>query len=138
MSWSPPSSAEIAQILRDAKTVAIVGISDKPERASHAVAKYLQNHSHFDLYFVNPALDEVLGQKVYSNLSEISAEIDIVDVFRKAEDCPSVLDAAIAIGAKAIWFQLGIFVPELATRANESGMSCVMDRCIKVDYEALF
>lgn len=137
MNWSPPSTAEIAKLLRDAKTVAIVGISDKPERASHAVAKYLQNHSHFDLFFVNPALNEVLGQKVYGNLSEIPAEIDIVDVFRRAEDCPSILDEAIAIRAKAIWFQLGILVPELATLANENGMSCIMDRCIKVDYEAL-
>ena len=129
--------AEIPRLLRTAKTVAIVGISDKAERASHGVAQYLQENSDYDLFFVNPLLDEVLGQKVYKSLKDIGVHIDIVDVFRKPEDCLAVLDESIEIGASAIWLQLGISVPEVATQGSEAGLSVVMDRCIKIDYAAL-
>ena len=129
--------AEIPRLLRTAKTVAIVGISDKPERASHGVAQYLQENSDYDLFFVNPLLDEVLGQKVYKSLKEIDVHIDIVDVFRKPADCLAVLDESIEIGADVIWLQLGISVPEVATQGSEAGLSVVMDRCIKIDYAAL-
>ena len=129
--------AEIPHLLRTAKTVAIVGISDKPERASHGVARYLQENSDYELFFVNPLLDEVLGQKVYKSLKDIGVHIDIVDVFRKAEDCLAVLDESIEIGASAIWLQLGISVPEVATQGSQAGLSVVMDRCIKIDYAAL-
>jgi predicted CoA-binding protein len=127
----------ISHLLRTAKTVAIVGISDKPERASHGVARYLQENSDYELFFVNPLLDEVLGQKVYKSLKDIGVHIDIVDVFRKPEDCLAVLDESIEIGASAIWLQLGISVPEVATQGSEAGLSVVMDRCIKIDYAAL-
>jgi len=129
--------AEIPRLLRTAKTVAIVGISDKPERASHGVAQYLQENSDYDLFFVNPLLDEVLGQKIYKSLKEIDVHIDIVDVFRKPADCLAVLEESIEIGADAIWLQLGISVPEVATQGSEAGLSVVMDRCIKIDYAAL-
>jgi predicted CoA-binding protein len=129
--------AEIPHLLRTAKTVAIVGISDKPERASHGVARYLQENSDYELFFVNPLLDEVLGQRVYKSLKDIGVHIDIVDVFRKAEDCLAVLDESIEIGASAIWLQLGISVPEVATQGSQAGLSVVMDRCIKIDYAAL-
>jgi predicted CoA-binding protein len=129
--------AEIPHLLRTAKTVAIVGISDKAERASHGVARYLQEKSDYELFFVNPLLDEVLGQKVYKSLKDIGVHIDIVDVFRKPEDCLAVLDESIEIGASAIWLQLGISVPEVATQGSEAGLSVVMDRCIKIDYAAL-
>ena len=128
---------EIPHLLRTAKTVAIVGISDKAERASHGVARYLQENSDYELFFVNPLLDEVLGQKVYKSLKDIGVHIDIVDVFRKPEDCQAVLDESIEIGASAIWLQLGISVPEVATQGSEAGLSVVMDRCIKIDYAAL-
>ena len=128
---------EIPHLLRTAKTVAIVGISDKAERASHGVARYLQENSEYELFFVNPLLDEVLGQKVYKSLKDIGVHIDIVDVFRKPEDCLAVLDESIEIGASAIWLQLGISVPEVATQGSEAGLSVVMDRCIKIDYAAL-
>jgi predicted CoA-binding protein len=82
-------------------------------------------------------LDEVLGQKVYKSLKDIGVHIDIVDVFRKPEDCLAVLDESIEIGASAIWLQLGISVPEVATQGSEAGLSVVMDRCIKIDYAAL-
>jgi len=129
--------AEIPHLLRTAKTVAIVGISDKAERASHGVARYLQENSEYELFFVNPLLDEVLGQKVYKSLKDIGVHIDIVDVFRKPEDCLAVLDESIEIGASAIWLQLGISVPEVAKQGSEAGLSVVMDRCIKIDYAAL-
>ena len=129
--------AEIPHLLRTAKTVAIVGISDKAERASHGVARYLQENSDYELFFVNPLLDEVLGQKVYKSLKDIGVHIDIVDVFRKPEDCLAVLVESIDIGASAIWLQLGISVPEVATQGGEAGLSVVMDRCIKIDYAAL-
>jgi len=128
---------DIPGLLRTAKTVAIVGVSDKADRASHGVAKYLLENSNYELFFVNPALDEVLGQKVYKSLKDIGAHIDIVDVFRKPEDCLAVLLESIEIGASAIWLQLGISVPEVATQGSEAGLSVVMDRCIKIDYAAL-
>jgi predicted CoA-binding protein len=129
--------AEIPHLLRTAKTVAIVGISDKAERASHGVARYLQENSDYELFFVNPLLDEVLGQKAYKSLKDIGVHIDIVDVFRKPSDCLAVLEESIEIGASAIWLQLGISVPEVATQGSEAGLSVVMDRCIKIDYAAL-
>jgi predicted CoA-binding protein len=128
---------DIPGLLHTAKTVAIVGVSDKADRASHGVAKYLLENSGYELFFVNPALDEVLGQKVYKSLKDIDAHIDIVDVFRKPEDCLAVLLESIEIGASAIWLQLGISVPEVATQGSEAGLSVVMDRCIKIDYAAL-
>ena len=128
---------DIPELLRAAKTVAIVGVSDKADRASHAVAKYLLENSDYQLFFVNPLLESVLGQKVYKSLSEIETHIDIVDVFRKPADCLAVLNESIEIGADAIWLQLGISVPEVATQGSEAGLSVVMDRCIKIDYAAL-
>jgi hypothetical protein len=129
--------SEIPNLLRSAKTVAVVGISDKPERASYGVSQYLLENSHFELFFVNPLLEKVLGQKVYQSLTEIPVHIDIVDVFRKPADCLQVLEESIKIGASAIWLQLGISVPEVATRGDEAGLEVVMDRCIKIDYAAL-
>ena len=128
---------EIPNLLKTAKTVAVVGISDKPDRPSFGVARYLLENSHFDIYFVNPLLEEVLGQKVYKSLKEIPAHIDIVDVFRKPADCLQVLEESIEIGASTIWLQLGISVPEVAEMGSKAGLSVVMDRCIKIDYAAM-
>lgn len=137
MSWTAPSNSEVKELLERSKNVAIVGISDKEDRASYQVAKWLQAHSHFTLFFVNPVIDEVLGQKTYASLADISEQIDIVDVFRKSEDCPGVLDAAIAVGTRSIWLQLGISNSEVAERGIAAGMQVVMDRCIKIDYANL-
>jgi predicted CoA-binding protein len=114
-----------------------VGISDKPDRPSYGVARYLIENSHFDLYFVNPLLEEVLGKKVYKTLKDIPVAIDIVDVFRKPADCPEVLAESIEIGARAIWLQLGIDVPEVEEKGTDAGLQVVMDRCIKIDYAAV-
>jgi predicted CoA-binding protein len=137
MTWSAPTNEEVRHLLQESKNVAIVGISNKADRASYQVAQWLQQNSHFTLFFVNPVIDEVLGQKTYPSLADIPEKIDIVDVFRKAEDCPSVLEKAIAIGAKSIWLQLGISSDEVSEKGSAAGMQVVMDRCIKVDYANL-
>ena len=137
MTWSAPTNSDVKALLHGAKNVAIVGISDKEDRASFQVARWLQANSHFTLFFVNPVIDEVLGQKTYASLADIPEEIDIVDVFRKSEDCPATLDKAISAGAKSIWLQLGITNDEVSERGTAAGMQVVMDRCIKVDYDQL-
>ena len=137
MTWSAPSNTEVKALLEGAKNVAIVGISNKEDRASYQVARWLQANAHFKLFFVNPVIDEVLGQKTYASLADIPEQIDIVDVFRKSEDCPATLDKAIAAGAKSIWLQLGIINDEVSERGTAAGMQVVMDRCIKVDYDLL-
>ena len=128
---------QLPELLRSSQNVAIVGISDKPDRPSYGVAQYLIENSHFTLFFVNPLLETVLGLPVYKSLAEIPVKIDIVDVFRRPSDCLAVLEEAIAIGAQSIWLQLGISVPEVAERGSVAGLSVVMDRCIKIDYAAL-
>ena len=128
---------EIPNLLRSAKTVAVVGISDKRDRPSYGVSQYLLENSEYEIFFVNTLVDEVLGKQVYKSLKDMPVHIDIVDVFRKPADCLQVLDEAIAIGAGAIWLQLGISVPEVAERGSAAGLDVVMDRCIKIDYAAL-
>jgi predicted CoA-binding protein len=137
MTWTAPTQDQVKSLLQESKNVAIVGISNKEDRASYQVAKWLQKNSHFTLFFVNPVIDQVLGQKTYPSLADIPEQIDIVDVFRKAEDCPAVLEKAIAIGAKSIWLQLGISNDEVSAKGSEAGMKVVMDRCIKIDYANL-
>ncbi len=137
MTWSAPTNAEVKALLEKSKNVAIVGISNKEDRASYQVAKWLQQNAHFNLFFVNPVIEEVLGQKCFASLADIPEPIDIVDVFRKAEDCPSVLEKAIAVGAKSIWLQLGISSDEVAIAGSAAGLEVVMDRCIKIDYANL-
>jgi predicted CoA-binding protein len=137
MTSGPLTSAEIKVLLETSKNVAIVGVSDKADRASYQVAKWLQENAHFNLYFVNPATEFVLGQETFSSLEDVPARIDIVDVFRRAEDCGPVLEQAIKVGASSIWLQLGISSEEIATNGVLAGLQVVMDRCIKVDYAAL-
>jgi predicted CoA-binding protein len=132
--WVGPSARERLQILRNAKTVAIVGASPNPARSSFFVATYLQQSSDYKLYFVNPNADEILGQKVYKSLADLPVVPDIVDVFRKASDIPSVIDDVVAIGAKTIWVQLGIWNEDAAIYGEAKGLTVVMDRCIKVEH----
>ena len=132
--WIGPSAKERAQILQRAKTVAIVGASPNPARSSYFVATYLQQSSDYELYFVNPNATEILGQKVYPDLASLPVVPDIVDVFRRASDIPSVIDDAIAIGAKTVWVQLGIWNEEAAVYGESKGLTVVMDRCIKVEH----
>ena len=133
----PTSDLELTELLSQAQNVAIVGVSDKPGRASNDIANYLAQYSGYNLYFVNPLLDSFMGHKVYSSLSEIPDEIDIVDVFRKISDLPQVFADAFTISPKAIWLQLGIFDVNLAQEATDWGIAVVMDRCIMVEHRKL-
>ncbi len=137
MSATTRSDEEIRELLLSTKTIAIVGVSANSDRASNHVARYLQGKSNYELFFVNPAADEILGQKVYKSLSEIDREIDMVDLFRKPEDCLKILHEAIAINAKSIWLQLGISVPEVKAEGEAAGLTVIMDRCIKIDHTNL-
>ena len=134
------NNAEITSILEEASSVAVIGVSSNPARASHQVAAYLIEQTHLDVYLVNPTVsDEILGQRVYKSLADLPIVPDIIDVFRKGEDMPTVFEnefPAIADSAtgKTWWMQLGIVNDEVAKLATDAGMKVVMDRCIKVDY----
>lgn len=126
--------SDIKQLLSNAKTIAVVGLSNKPDRASYGVAKYMQRAG-YRIIPVNPVLTEpVLGEQPVASLSDINEPIDIVDIFRRAEDVPPVVEEAIAVGAKAVWMQLGIVNQEAAAAAEAAGLEVVMDKCIKVEH----
>jgi predicted CoA-binding protein len=131
------SDVQLAELLSSTKRVAVVGISDKEDRPSNGVSRWLMKNSHLELYFVNPSLTEVLGKPCYPTLADIPVKIDLVDIFRKVSDIPGVVDEAIAIGAKSIWMQLALRDDESAHKAVDAGLDVVMDLCIKVEYERL-
>ena len=131
------SDGQLAELLSSTKRVAVVGISDKEDRPSNGVSRWLMKNSHLELYFVNPSLTEVLGKPCYPTLADIPVKIDLVDIFRKVSDIPGVVDEAIAIGAKSIWMQLALRDEESAQKAVDAGLDVVMDLCIKVEYERL-
>jgi len=131
------SDSQLAELLSKTKRVAVVGISDKEDRPSNGVSRWLLKNSHFELYFVNPTLTTVLNQPCYASLADIPVKIDMVDVFRKVSDIPAVVDEAIKIGAQSIWIQLGLRDEESAQRAVAAGLDIAMDLCIKVEYERL-
>lgn len=132
---SNASETEIGEILDTARTIAVVGVSDKPERDSFRVARYLQEHG-YRIIPVNPALTEVLGTRCYPDLASIPAEVavDVVDVFRKPEFIPAIVEDAIARGALTVWMQLGLAHNAAAAKARAAGLRVVMDRCIKVEH----
>jgi len=135
--WTPPTDEEVAELLRKAKTVAIVGASDNPERPVYGVSEWLLDNSHFDLYFVNPRLQTLFGHEVYPSIADIPEWVDIVDVFRNVADVPTVLDESIAVKAKSMWLQLGLRDDVSANRAVKNGLQVVQNRCIKIDYNSL-
>ena len=124
---------ERLNILRTAESVALVGVSANPLRSSNFVATYLIRQP-YRMYMVNPAYDEVLGQKSYASLADLPEVPDVVDIFRREEAIPGVVDEAIAVGAKAVWFQLGLRHDEAAERAIEAGLQVVQDRCFKIEH----
>ena len=127
----------LRRILRETKTIAVVGLSSKWHRPSYFAAKYLQEHG-YRIIPVNPAYEEVLGEKCYPNLLEIPEPVDVVDIFRFAKDVPPVVDDAIKIGAKVVWMQLGIQNEEAAQKARAAGLEVVMNRCMKIEHARLF
>jgi predicted CoA-binding protein len=134
MTYIAPSAVERLKYMQEAKNVAMVGASDDQSRASYFVATYLLSATHFKIFFVNPRLETILGQKVYKSLADIEEPIDIVDVFRKPADIPGVLDEAIAIKAKTFWMQLGITDDVSAERGVAAGLNVVQDRCLKIEH----
>lgn len=132
--WEGPSAPERLNILRNTKTIAIVGASDKASRASNFVATYLLSSTRFKVYFINPMVKEILGEPVYPSLADLPEVPDLVEVFRKHDDLPGVLEEAKAVGAKTLWLQLGSWHEEVARDAEAAGMNVVMDRCVKIEH----
>ena len=130
---------DIGSVLKKSKTIAVVGISDKPERPSYEVAGYLLEHG-YTIVPVNPNLSEWRGIKVFASLSEIPREIvvDVVDIFRKSEDVAPIVEEAIKIGAKVVWMQLGIVNEEAAEKAREAGLDVIMNKCMKIEHMKWF
>ena len=128
----------LTHILQHCRTIAVVGLSPRPDRDSFEVAAYLQAHG-YRVIPVNPNATEVLGEKAYATLREAARHepIDLVDCFRNSPDIPPIVDDAIAIGAKAVWMQLAIRHPAAAAKAEAAGLLVVQDRCIKIDHRAL-
>lgn len=127
------TSEEIKKILQSAKTIAVVGISNNPDKASYRVAEYLKNVG-YTIIPVNPTITEWNGLPCYANLSAIPEAVDIVDIFRRPEDVPSIVDEAIAQHAKVVWMQMEIVHNAAADKARAAGLQVVMDHCTKVEH----
>lgn len=132
--WVGPSARQRLGILRRAQSIAIVGASPNAARSSYFVGTYLLSSSDYRVYFVNPNADTILGQKAYPDLASLPEVPDVVDVFRKSSDIPSVIDDVLAVGATTVWLQLGIWNEEAARFGESKGLTVVMDRCIKIEH----
>ncbi len=126
-----PPDTELYKILKEARTIAIVGASPNPDRPSHGVMRALQ-HAGYRVIPVNPGQDEILGEKAYATLSDIPEKVDIVDVFRRPEHTPEIAAEAVKIGAKVLWLQLGVINEDAAAKAKAGGLTVVMDLCTAV------
>lgn len=135
MSWRPPTARERLAILRRTRSIAIVGASSNPSRASNFVATYLLSSStDYEVWFVNPRETSVLGHPVFPSLAELPVVPDLVDVFRAPPDLPGVAEEAVAAGASTLWLQLGLRSDEAAATAVTGGLAVVMDRCLKIEH----
>lgn len=126
----------IKDVLDKTKTIAVVGLSAKPDRPSYDVAAYLQSQG-YRIIPVNPAINSVLGEKAYPDLASVPGPIDVVDIFRKSEDAGPVVDEAIKAGAGTVWLQLGVVDEEAAKRAVQAGLKVVMDKCMKHEHKII-
>ena len=124
------------EILNSSQVVAVVGLSPKPDRPSYNVASYLKKNG-YKIIPVNPKAGQILGEVCYPDLSSIPEAVDVVDIFRRAEEVPAIVDEAIRIGAKAVWMQEGVINEEAAARAREAGLLVVMDRCMLKEHRKL-
>ncbi|MFM8153069.1 MAG: CoA-binding protein, partial [Polynucleobacter victoriensis] len=120
-------------LLQETKVIAVVGLSDKPSRPSYDVSRYMQAHG-YKIIPVNPSCTEILGEKCYPDLKSIPVPVDMVNVFRKSEDCLPVAKDAVAIGAKSLWLQLGVINDETHDFAQEHGLEVVMDKCLMIEH----
>ncbi len=128
---------DIERILRETNTAAIVGASNDPRRPSYGVWQYLKSASGYELYLVNPTITEVDGTPVYPSLQDLPVVPDLVDVFRRREYLPSVLQDTIEVGAKTLWLQQGLWHDQVGRDGEAAGLQVVMDRCLKVDHARL-
>jgi predicted CoA-binding protein len=126
----------VENILKSCRVVAMVGASPNPDRPSYRVFNYLTEHG-FNVIPVNPAVAEVCGKKSYASLAAIPDKVDVVDIFRRSEDVPAIVDEAIKIGAKAVWMQEGIVNEEAARKATDAGLEVVMDKCMFKEHRRL-
>ena len=131
-----PLTAAVRRILAESRTVAVVGLSPKPERPSYQVARYLQEAG-YHIIPINPSCAEVLGEVSYPHLRSVQFQIDIVDIFRRAEEVEAIVHEAVAIGAKLVWMQQSVVNEAAAKIAEEAGLTVVMDRCLKIELERL-
>jgi len=129
--------ARLRRLLKENHTIAVVGLSADWFRPSYFAAKFMQAHG-YRVIPVNPKYDEILGEKCYPDLKSIPDKVDIVDVFRKPEDCVPIARDAVAIGAKVLWLQIGVINDEASRIATAAGLDVVMDRCVKIEYARLF
>jgi len=129
--------ATLRRVLRDSRTLAVVGLSADWFRPSNFAAKYMQEHG-YKVIPVNPKYAEILGEKCYPDLRSIPVPVDLVDVFRKPADCVPIAQDAVAIGAKTLWLQIGVVNAEAKRIAEDAGLTVVMDRCVKIEYARLF
>jgi predicted CoA-binding protein len=136
MSHRNPSDQELRQLLTDATTIAMVGASSNPDKASHGIMQKMQSAG-YRVIPVNPKETEILGERSFPSLVDVPDRIDIVDVFRRAEDTPSIAGDAVTIGAKALWLQTGIVSEEAAAIAAKGGLTVVMDACIGATHSLL-
>ena len=130
------SDNEMKQILLSTKTIASVGLSSNPHKESYGIDLYLQQQG-YRIIPVNPTATEILGEKAYPDLESIPDRIDVVQVFRKPEDVPPVVDSAIKVGAKVVWMQEGIVNEEAAQKARQAGLQVVMDACMRATHQRL-
>jgi predicted CoA-binding protein len=127
----------LRRVLRESRTIAVVGLSADWFRPSYFAAKYMQEHG-YRIVPVNPKYAEILGEKCYPDLASIPEQVDIVDVFRKSADALPIAEQAIAIGARTLWLQIGVINEEAKQKAEAAGLTVVMDRCVKIEYARLF
>jgi len=127
----------LRRVLTENRTIAVVGLSAKWYRPSYFAAKYLLDHG-YRVIPVNPGQDSILGQTCYTSVSAIPEPIDVVDIFRRPGDVPPIVDEAIAVGARAVWMQIGVVHEQAAEKAQDAGLDVVMDRCMKIEYARLF
>lgn len=134
---SLPKSDPVAELLRRSKTIAVVGLSDSPLRASHGVSAYMQTQG-YRIIPVNPEIEEALGEKAYARLEDVTEKIDIVNIFRRSEFVDEIVDAAIRLKVPAIWMQETVVSEKAAQRARAAGILVVMDACILKEHRARF
>lgn len=132
-----PPDEQIKEILQKYNNVAVVGLSSNQTRPSYAVAEYLQRKG-FKIIPVNPNETEILGEKAYPNLDSVPERVQVVDIFRRSEHVPPIVDEAIKIGAKVVWMQVGVVNHAAAIKASQSGLAVIVDRCIYRDHRTLF